>query len=257
MPKNLTDVSTFTDPIVVPVGTDPRTAASVELAAQGLANRTHSLNERRSLQAAYDRSVELGQQSPHIDIDGGFLRIGAPTPAIPMIVVDEPGDEVFFGADLDLDTGKTLTLPSASALLVTGAGSGGVPQALIQTSGVGGEVVLRSGAWTPVITGTGGNAVAGDFTAIEGRYTQIGKVVTYSMRMTVDSTGWGAEQVLINLPVTGTVTGEICAALSPAVATDWTLIRMVKSGSDQRLYLTVNVATTGRIVSAAGMYLLT
>lgn len=46
MPKNLTDVSTFTAPIVVPVGTDPRTAASVELAVQGVTNRTRLMANR-------------------------------------------------------------------------------------------------------------------------------------------------------------------------------------------------------------------
>lgn len=50
MPKNLTDVSTFTAPIVVPVGTDPRTAASVELAVQGVANRS-LLHTNRTLDA--------------------------------------------------------------------------------------------------------------------------------------------------------------------------------------------------------------
>lgn len=46
MPKNIVDVSTKTSPIVVPVGTDPRTAASVELAIQGLANRTELMANR-------------------------------------------------------------------------------------------------------------------------------------------------------------------------------------------------------------------
>lgn len=46
MPENLTDSSEFTTPIVVPVGTDPRTAASVKLLAQGLANRAALLGNR-------------------------------------------------------------------------------------------------------------------------------------------------------------------------------------------------------------------
>jgi hypothetical protein len=43
MPENITDVSTFTSPIVVPVGADARTAASVKTAIQGVANRTKFL----------------------------------------------------------------------------------------------------------------------------------------------------------------------------------------------------------------------
>src|SRR5690349_19116610 len=43
MPKNLTDVSSFTSPIVVPVGGDVRNAESVETPFQGLSNRTKYL----------------------------------------------------------------------------------------------------------------------------------------------------------------------------------------------------------------------
>lgn len=46
MPKNLVDVSSFTDPIVVPVDADPANAASVEVGFQGLANRTRHLANR-------------------------------------------------------------------------------------------------------------------------------------------------------------------------------------------------------------------
>ncbi len=47
MPKNLTDVSTFSSPISVPVGADARTAASVEGPLQQLANRTKYLEDNK------------------------------------------------------------------------------------------------------------------------------------------------------------------------------------------------------------------
>ncbi len=43
MPQNITDVSTFTSPIVAPADGDPENAASVVTAIQGLSNRTRSL----------------------------------------------------------------------------------------------------------------------------------------------------------------------------------------------------------------------
>ena len=46
MPKNLTDASTYSSPIAVPVDSDPRNAASVETPFQQLANRTKYLADR-------------------------------------------------------------------------------------------------------------------------------------------------------------------------------------------------------------------
>lgn len=46
MPANITDVSTFTDPIVVPADTDPADRAYIVALAQGLANRTRELANR-------------------------------------------------------------------------------------------------------------------------------------------------------------------------------------------------------------------
>lgn len=43
MPTNITDVDTFTDPIQVPVDTEPADQAAFALAPQGLANRTRNL----------------------------------------------------------------------------------------------------------------------------------------------------------------------------------------------------------------------
>lgn len=48
MPTNIVDVDTFTDPVVVPVGTDSRNdaAGDVETLSQALANRTRNLKNR-------------------------------------------------------------------------------------------------------------------------------------------------------------------------------------------------------------------
>lgn len=47
MPKNLTDVDVFTDPVLVPVGLDGHTAGSYEVPLQALANRTRHLKNEQ------------------------------------------------------------------------------------------------------------------------------------------------------------------------------------------------------------------
>lgn len=172
-----------------------------------------------SLQHAWERSEFLGSSTPHLDITGSYLRVGAAIPAIPMIVVNEAGGDVFFGADLDLYTGKTLTLPSAAALLVTGAGAGGRPKALIQTSGVGGETNLESGSFTPTIdsvSGTGVGPTTGDVSSPTGRYQRIGQTVFYTMRFLLDTTSWsGVCSVRFDLPVSGTISGVMHGVIDP------------------------------------------
>lgn len=46
MPVNITDVDTFTDPVVAPAGSDPADRTYVVTVAQGLANRTRHLKNR-------------------------------------------------------------------------------------------------------------------------------------------------------------------------------------------------------------------
>lgn len=46
MPVNITDVSTFTAPIVIPADSDPADRTYIETLAQGLANRTRFLHDR-------------------------------------------------------------------------------------------------------------------------------------------------------------------------------------------------------------------
>ena len=211
-----------------------------------------------SLQHAWARSEFLGSSTPHLDITGSFLRVGAATPAIPMIVVNEAGGEVFFGADLDLYTGKTLTLPSAAALLVTGAGAGGRPKALIQTSGVGGETNLESGAFTPSVASVSGTGVvSGDVTAMSGHYIRVGQVVYFSLSFALDTNGWsGACVVTWNLPVSGSLTGTPIATVTTEEldATRFTYLRFGASGFS--LQLTPAAAALGIDIAVTGSYLL-
>ena len=216
-----------------------------------------------SLQHAWERSETLGSSTPHIDITGSFLRVGAATPAIPMIVVNEAGGEVFFGADLDLYTGKTLTLPSVAALLVTGAGAGGRPKALIQTSGVGGETNLESGAFTPTISATTGSGVAsGDFTSMSGHFARVGQVVFFSIEAVVNTTGWTAGvggTATFDLPVSGTISGTVAAPVVPAIFADWDGLFLENGAGNTsiRLIATCSASVGGsRFISASGSYLL-
>lgn len=126
MPKNLTDSSAFTSPIVVPVDADPADAASVEVGFQALANRTRLLLERTG---GFDGSDEFA----YID------SLGDPT-----TVSRTRGLPIFSSAPLDgwefepgtgrlssLDQGREVVLPidletdsviqSIRALVIPGA----------------------------------------------------------------------------------------------------------------------------------------
>ena len=64
MAHNLTDVDTFTSAVTVPDGGDPRTAASVELPFQSVANRTRNLKNR------------IDAFANGLSVPGGDIRVG-------------------------------------------------------------------------------------------------------------------------------------------------------------------------------------
>lgn len=65
MPKDLVDLDVFTNPVRVPVGTDPRNAASVETPFQALANRTEFLRERIQPQRTVELRLSLYEAIQH------------------------------------------------------------------------------------------------------------------------------------------------------------------------------------------------
>lgn len=65
MPKNIVDLHEFTTPVQVPVGTDPRNAASVETPFQALANRTEFLRERIQPQRTVELRLSLYEAIQH------------------------------------------------------------------------------------------------------------------------------------------------------------------------------------------------
>jgi len=65
MPANITDVSTFTDPIVMPADTDAADLTYIETAVQGLANRTRAIADLLgNVDAANERTIALGDMRP-------------------------------------------------------------------------------------------------------------------------------------------------------------------------------------------------
>jgi len=72
MPKNITDVSEFTEPVVVPVNGDDRVAESVEVAFQALSNRTRYI--KNTTDAFAPVTVIVGD-SLDINISGGVAAL--------------------------------------------------------------------------------------------------------------------------------------------------------------------------------------
>lgn len=80
MPTNIIPVSTFTEPVVVPVGGDARTAASVETGFQALTNRSEKLKdilesgfELRIFQQVLETSeaiLEAVSSASYVDVTG-------------------------------------------------------------------------------------------------------------------------------------------------------------------------------------------
>jgi hypothetical protein len=90
MPTNLTDVDTFTDPVVAPADADAQAAATYNLAYQALANRTRNNRNRiATLEGRFDANDEV-ILSPAEDYEIFIPAIEG---------VDEDG-----GAGFDLDT---------------------------------------------------------------------------------------------------------------------------------------------------------
>ena len=225
-----------------------------------------------ALQHAYDQSVSLGQASPHIDISADFLRVGAPTPAVPMLVMDEASNNVFFGADVDIYTGKTLTVPAVNKLLITGAGAS-TTTALTQTAGVGGEIAIAAGVWSPATNATASSGIgadyATDFTSSNASYTRFGKIVTFAMTFVLDATGWAtaspyvfhftppvASNFASTDEVQGNVTGTSAAGAGIVPANSFLGLN---TSTDKIL---VNFATTGTLdgsytIDVTGQYQVT
>lgn len=236
-------------------------AAGITLVKSDYDQVTDAVRLLATLQNAWDSSVAVGEESPHIDITGGFLRVGAATPAIPMLVMNQATSNVFFGADLDVYTGKTLTLPAIASLLITGTGASGRPKAVTMTSGVASETNLeQGGAWTPVVASTAGTGCdVGDFTSLGGHWTRVGNTITFTIRGDVDTTGWLNNcQAFITPPVTGTVSsvaGTVQGWRPTVSAYDRSLL-FVGAGNTLRVDMTPSASLGASTLDVSGQYLL-
>lgn len=230
----------------------------------------------RSLQAAYARSIALGQTTPHIDVGTGSLHIGGTANAQLLVIDNATAQAVIrtltvllntaIGGDFtvngettlngalsvvdDADVSGTLTLGNVNKLLITGAGPSGVPHALIQTSGVGGQVALDSGLYTPTVSAVTGTGVsAGDFTNIAGNFIRVGKTFHFSLDFRVNTTGWGgggSGTVSFTLPVAGTVDGYVRGTVSMVEPMDgkFTTLTLARSASPTVVQLLMIKDTT-------------
>lgn len=146
--KNITDVSAFTSPVqVAEDNVDPRTAASVEVSVQALANRTKYLNDQKLKGPAVATTAkriavwkdttgkELEQETPYVDGDNLVVPSGGRVRA-------EGGFEIDGGTfrDIPLGPGRMKATLSATTLYYDSAGDGFVVE--IQAANYG-EAVLE------------------------------------------------------------------------------------------------------------------
>lgn len=245
-----------------PSGTPDKVGASQYLSA--IQSLTTTAINAVSLQAAYARSVALSQIAPHINVANAAFQVGG-TADVDLLRVENSNQtttakNLASGGTLAVAGNTTLTgtatLASVASLLITGAGAGAAPRALIQTSGVGGEKHLNDGLWTPVVKAvTGTNVDIADFTTLVGHWSRVGEIVTFAFHATVDTTSWsGTATFSVDLPVSGTLTRftavvtttQVCESTNSADA----------GGADAIFTLNGALGSvgTGRKVSVVGQY---
>lgn len=247
MPNNLTDVNAFTSPVVVPAGSDDAGLTYLLTAFQALANRTHYLNEQRaahSLQVAYDISDALSD-SPTIDVAASELVIGGTTEPDTLTVTD---GSVEIGANLTFD---------ASDFDVTNGTSGS--HALIHVSGAGAQLALSSDQWsiTPPFDVAGTNASSGDIGDNDAFYVRVGNVVTFSLGMVLDATGYTSSSYVFrfNPPVTSDF-GNVLDVIGTATVTDATVAGVSADVANNLINITFTLSSprASLTVRAHGQY---
>lgn len=105
MPENITDVETFTSPIVVPVDGDAGLAASVKTAFQGLSNRTALLKGAYRLEGWVGRSVDdAGDANGVIATTSStsYATLTGWSPGEPIIALPEIGEILLVMANLNV-----------------------------------------------------------------------------------------------------------------------------------------------------------
>jgi hypothetical protein len=90
MSANLTDVSAFTSPVVVPVDGDTESAASVIAGFQPLADRTRYLKDRLDL-ARYGRAAVSGSPTPGVKATLALSAASGVTLVANQLVVPQTG----------------------------------------------------------------------------------------------------------------------------------------------------------------------
>lgn len=224
MPKNLSDdPDDFTSPVVVPVGTDPRTAASVEEPFQALANRTATLEAdlaERSLQGAYAQSVANAETAPHIDIAGATLAIGGTASAALLTVNGTTGEVgalsgLTVEGGIDVDDGTIDVGAGAAVIDQDGLGTftdlqvnndatvdGILDAATMRIAGNDIPSLISAGSITVTMTARAGTGSAtNDVTDGKGSYLRIGSRVAFGMYFSLDCTGYATTGYTMNFAI--------------------------------------------------------
>lgn len=193
--------------------------------------------ELRGLQEAWAQSETNGDTTPHIDVGTQDFRVG--TEGIPTLFkVDGVTNRVHIDGVLDTfdaAVSNELTLAGVSVLSITGAGSGGVQSALVQTSGVGGEIALSSGSWTPEATVVSGTGVdTGDLINTFGRWSRVGAIVTFAFHGQVQTGGWTSGLASMSIPLPVSTTHASNDSLSATFTTDNSGSALADSGDGLR-----------------------
>ena len=144
MPTNLTDVSTFTDPVAVPVDSDPRNAASVETPFQALANRTrYLLNQIETAGALIVHLSPAAGLQESFGVSEWDYGIGVGDPSVDSV---DNGSELHFDLAQYLPDGATIT--DIDIMATEGA-----------ARALGSRMSVSLQVQTPTWTGSGSTAV--------------------------------------------------------------------------------------------------
>lgn len=271
---------------ITPSGTPDKVNASQVLDAivALYAAYTDESIENVSLQAAYLRSVALGETTPHIALANAALAIGGTAGAGLLTVngltgrvgvssgldveggiavadgtvnvgggaatIDQAGRGTF--EDLQVNTNAAIDgVLSAAAATVSGALT--VAMANVAFSGGGGG--LASGPWAPAIASVSGTGpVSGDFTSMAGHYVRLGNTVMFTIYFVVDTTGWSGPCTVEFDPPVGTTSGNARGTVtleSPSDATD--SFALLRFGTGLRIAMTPGAgAGVGQGIHASG-----
>lgn len=247
-----------------------------------------------TLQAAYARSVALGQTSPHIDVGSSGFSVGGTDDASILSVAGASGivnaktlsaqsastigalaaGGAFTAAAGMQASGGDISLGDLAQLAINAAadtltlklanlrfhGYGAGQRALIHNgSGVASDLPLDGVPWTPVVSAvSGSDIVTGDITNTSGYSARIGNLALFAFRFTLNTTGFDTSPRDITFtPPFGTPNAPSAGVARAENLTADRFVNILLLNSVNGICVRVSPGSdvgTGRVISVCGMY---